>query len=107
MDKPIKTISEYINAIETIVENEKQDHSVVMFRGESQEYSTPCQPNIFRTKLSQKDKFFEKNLEKWTYKQSYPHYPQKKAGLVWVRTIVFSKLCSVKYAEKKLILEFR
>ena len=62
MDKPIKTISEYINAIETIVENEKQDHSVVMFRGESQEYSTPCQPNIFRTKLSQKDKFFEKNL---------------------------------------------
>jgi len=58
-------------------------------------------------KLGFEHLFFEEKLEKPTYKQSYPHYPQKKAGLVWVRTIVFSKLCSVKYAEKKLILEFR
>ena len=62
MNKPIKTISEYIDAIEKTVKDTKTEHSVVVFRGESIVYDTPCQPNIFRTKLSQKDKFFEKNL---------------------------------------------
>lgn len=62
MNKPIKTISEYIDAIEKTVKETKTEHSVVVFRGESVVYDTPCQPNIFRTKLSQKDKFFEKNL---------------------------------------------
>lgn len=62
MSKAIKNISEYIEAIETTVKNTKTEHSVVVFRGESVVYGTPCQPNIFRTKLSQKDKFFEKNL---------------------------------------------
>lgn len=62
MKQPIKTISEYIDAIENTVRDAKTEHSVVVFRGESVVYDTPCQPNIFRTKLSQKDKFFEKNL---------------------------------------------
>ena len=62
MKQLIKTISEYIDAIENTVRDAKTEHSVVVFRGESVVYDTPCQPNIFRTKLSQKDKFFEKNL---------------------------------------------
>lgn len=62
MAEPIKTIAEYISAVEKTVAMAKTKSSVVMFRGESTIYDTPCQPNIFRTKLSQKDRFFEKNL---------------------------------------------
>lgn len=62
MSEPIRTISEYLQAIEQTVEGAKTEHSAVMFRGEAIVYDTPCQPNIFRTRLSKKDKFFEKNL---------------------------------------------
>lgn len=62
MSEPIKTIAEYIERIGDIVKDEKQEYSLVMFRGESKEYPTSCQPNIFRKDYYQKDKFFEKNL---------------------------------------------
>lgn len=38
------------------------DYSVVVYRGESQIYKTPCQPNIFRNKNFSEDEFFELNL---------------------------------------------
>lgn len=62
MTKPIKSIPEYIEKIQNLVNAEKQEHALVMFRGESKVYPTPCQPNIFRKDLYRKDKFFEKNL---------------------------------------------
>lgn len=62
LDEPVRSISEYIHAVEDIISHAETDHSVVVFRGEAEEYDYPCQPNIFRTKLSQMDTFFEKNL---------------------------------------------
>lgn len=59
---PIKSISEYIHAVEETIKHANSNHSVTVFRGESKVYGTPCQPNIFRTQLSKSDKFFEKNL---------------------------------------------
>lgn len=60
--EPIQTIPDYIREIQALIEEEKQEHALVLFRGESKEYPTPCQPNIFRKDLYRKDKFFEKNL---------------------------------------------
>ena len=63
LDGPVKSISGYIQAVEDIISHAEMNHSVVVvFRGEAEAYDAPCQPNIFRTKLSQTDKFFEKNL---------------------------------------------
>lgn len=62
MEQSVASISDYIEKIKEKIEDPKRDYSVVVFRGESQVYETPCQPNIFRTGLSQSDKFFEKNL---------------------------------------------
>ena len=62
MDGPVKSISEYISAVEETIKHAKSSDSVVVFRGESKVYDTPCQPTIFRTQLSKSDKFFEKNL---------------------------------------------
>ena len=59
---PVKSISEYISAVEETIKHAKSNDSVVVFRGESKVYDTPCQPNIFRTRLSKSDRFFEKNL---------------------------------------------
>ena len=59
---PVKSISEYISAVEKTIKYAKSSDSVVVFRGESKVYDTPCQPTIFRTQLSKSDKFFEKNL---------------------------------------------
>ena len=62
MEQLATSISSYIHIVEEAIKNAKADHSVVVFRGEAKVYETPCQPNIFRTQLSQSDKFFEKNL---------------------------------------------
>lgn len=62
LDGPVKSISEYISAVEETIKHAKSSDSVVVFRGESKVYDTPCQPTIFRTQLSKSDKFFEKNL---------------------------------------------
>ena len=59
---PVKSISEYISAVEKTIKYTKSSDSVVVFRGESKVYDTPCQPTIFRTQLSKSDRFFEKNL---------------------------------------------
>lgn len=60
--KTISDISDYIHVVKEVVQGMEVDSSVVVFRGEPEVYETPCQPNIFRTKLSQADKLFEKNL---------------------------------------------
>ncbi len=62
MDPQIKSISDFIRVVEEVIKDGKTDHSVIVFRGEAKAFETPCQPNIFRTELSQTDKFFEKNL---------------------------------------------
>ena len=62
LDGPVKSISEYISAVEETIKHAKSSDSVVVFRGESKVYDTPCQPTIFRTQLSKSDKFIEKNL---------------------------------------------
>lgn len=65
LEESIKTVSDisgYIQAVKEIVRDMEAGNSVVVFRGEAEDYETPCQPNIFRTKLSQTDKFFEQNL---------------------------------------------
>ena len=62
LGNPVKSVSEYIQAVEETIKHANLSHSVTVFRGESKIYDTPCQPNIFRTRLSESDKFFEKNL---------------------------------------------
>lgn len=62
MERSAKSISSYIDIVEQTIKDAKTNHSVVVFRGEGKSYETPCQPNIFRTKLAQSDKYFEKNL---------------------------------------------
>jgi hypothetical protein len=62
LNLPVKSVSDYISEIEKKLKQTKVDHTITVFRGESKVYDTPCQPNIFRTPLSQSDRFFEKNL---------------------------------------------
>lgn len=54
-------------------------------------------------KSSFKHKKSGKKLEKWTYAQSYPHYPQKKVWFTINKWVQKEKICSVKCAEKKLL----
>ncbi|XRG77037.1 FRG domain-containing protein [Rossellomorea sp. GAMAL-10_SWC] len=57
----INSVSEYINQINTLLKNKKENQTIV-FRGENDNYPTPCQPNIFRENILSKNKYFEKNL---------------------------------------------
>ncbi|NOW04431.1 FRG domain-containing protein [Clostridium beijerinckii] len=56
-----KSISEYIEKISDIIEKKKDDF-IIVYRGEDQTFSTPCQPNLFRKNCLKKNEFFEKNL---------------------------------------------
>ena len=57
----IESLSDYINKIKRI-NSEFEDNDVIVYRGENQEYSTPCVPNLFRQNRTKENYFFEKNL---------------------------------------------
>ena len=55
-------IDEYIKKITGIVATRKTDSNIVLYRGEPQNYPTPCVPNIFRENFIKNYKYFEKNI---------------------------------------------
>lgn len=60
--KGIMHIDEYIKKIIKIVAARKTDSNIVLYRGEAQNYPTPCVPNIFRKNFIKNYKYFEKNI---------------------------------------------
>ena len=60
--KGIMHIDEYIKRIAKIVNTRKTDSNIVLYRGEPQNYPTPCVPNIFRENFIKNYKYFEKNI---------------------------------------------
>lgn len=57
----VNDISSYINKVTQII-NEQNNDSIIVYRGETQPFPCPCQPNIFRNNLLKNNKYFEKNL---------------------------------------------
>ncbi|MCR0203153.1 FRG domain-containing protein [[Clostridium] innocuum] len=57
----IESLSDYINKIKKI-SSEFEENDVLVYRGENQEYLTPCLPNLFRQNRTKENHYFEKNL---------------------------------------------
>ncbi|MBR1969026.1 MAG: FRG domain-containing protein [Clostridia bacterium] len=61
--KSISSVADYISKVTKIIAENNDDKKIVVFRGETQDFGdTSCVPNIFRKRLLENNKRFEKNL---------------------------------------------
>lgn len=61
-DIVINHVQDYIEMVSKIIDSKDTDDFIITYRGESQEYSTPCVPNIYREDYLKNYDFFEKNI---------------------------------------------
>ena len=62
IEKPISSITEYIDKINMLLTIKASKERIFVFRGEPQKHTTFCQPNIFRKNVLSTNKFYEKSL---------------------------------------------
>lgn len=62
IEKPISSITEYIEKINMLLTRKASKERIFVFRGEPQKHTTFCQPNIFRKNVLSTNKFYEKSL---------------------------------------------
>lgn len=58
----VRSISEYVSAIENLTSVSENSDKLFVFRGENKVYPTPCIPNIFRNHQNHKYPFYERNM---------------------------------------------
>ncbi len=62
IEKPISSVTEYIQTINMLLTGKAAKERIFVFRGEPQKHITFCQPNIFRKNVLSTNKFYEKSL---------------------------------------------
>ena len=61
-DIVINHMQDYVKAVSKIIDSKDTSDFIITYRGESQEYLTPCVPNIYREDYLKNYDFFEKNI---------------------------------------------
>ena len=61
-DDAVENVSQFINRINEYIGKNRREGFFCVYRGEPNIYTTPCRPNLFRTDIMQRNKFFEKSL---------------------------------------------
>lgn len=61
-DKSIENVSQYIDRINEYIGRRRGQDCICVYRGEPDNYPSPCRPNIFRRNVMSGNKYFEKNL---------------------------------------------
>lgn len=61
-DIVINHVQDYVEVVSKIIDSKDTDDFIITYRGESQEYPTPCVPNIYREEYLKNYDFFEKNI---------------------------------------------
>lgn len=60
--EPIQNVSQYIDRMNEYIGRRKTQDCIYVYRGEPENYSMPCRPNIFRKNVMSGNQYFEKSL---------------------------------------------
>ncbi|MDQ0362190.1 FRG domain-containing protein [Breznakia pachnodae] len=58
----VESVANFLEKIKQILDEENLDCDQIVYRGEPEEYSTPCVPNLFRNDNYLKNEYYEKNV---------------------------------------------
>lgn len=62
LDRPIQSVSDYIQRVSEYIESRREERHFFVYRGEPELYPSPCRPGLFRMGALTEHPFFEKNL---------------------------------------------